>query len=135
METTQTQHTPELEFKIHAPQFLKEVFNNNPTLGATLRIPANTLRVYLGQIAERASELNDPKMNAIMCQMALYEIADQYSKDYDANLTKKIISEKYTSAPETAKERDELKRENEELKARVKELEEEVETLRQFDER
>jgi hypothetical protein len=85
----------EQEFRIHTPAFLSEVFDNNPRLGATLRIPANTLRLYLIQIATRASELNDPKLNAIMCQMALYEIADPYSNEYDAKKTKQIISKKY----------------------------------------
>ena len=82
------------EFKIHAPNFLKEVFNNN-RLGGVLKFPANILRTYLIQIAQRASELNDPKLNAIMCQMALYEIADPESKEYNPKLVKKIIDKKY----------------------------------------
>lgn len=87
---------PELEFKINTPQFLKEVFDNNPTLGGVLFVPANTLQSYLYQIAQRASELNDPKLNAIMCQMALYEIADPYQKGYNGELTKSIIAKKYS---------------------------------------
>ncbi len=85
----------ELEFKIHAPNFLKEVFDLNPKLGGVLFVPANTLRTYLLQIAQRASELNDPKLNAIMCQMSLYEIADPESKEYDREKTMKIIRAKY----------------------------------------
>lgn len=51
--------------------------------------------------------------------------------DDEAKANARLIA----AAPETAKERDELKKENEELKSRIKELEDEVETLRQFDER
>ncbi len=86
----------ELEFKINTPAFLKEVFDHNPTLGGVLKVPVNVLRNYLQQIAERASQLNDPKLNAIMCQMALYAIADPYDKDnYDAERTSEIIKAKY----------------------------------------
>lgn len=87
---------PLLEFRIHAPQFLKEVFNANPRLGSVMFIPANTLRLYLLQIAQRAAELNDHKLNAIMCQMALYSIADPWAEDFDAKKTKEIISKKYS---------------------------------------
>lgn len=86
---------PELEFRINSPAFLKEIFNNNPTLGRVLFAPANIFQNYLYQIAERASQLNDPKLNAIMCQMSLYEIADPYSSEYNQEATNKIISGKY----------------------------------------
>lgn len=58
-------------------------------------VPANTLRLYLIQIAQRAAELNDPKLNAIMCQMALYSVADPYSPEFDKEITRKVISKKY----------------------------------------
>jgi hypothetical protein len=51
--------------------------------------------LYFIQIAKRASELNDPKMNAIMCQMGLYAISDPDDPDYDRELTMKIIKAKY----------------------------------------
>lgn len=89
------QRSPKLEFKICTPAFLKEVFDNNPTLGGVLYVPVNILRGYLIQIAERASELNDPKLNAIMAQMALYDECDPYSKDYDEKRTMQTISKKY----------------------------------------
>lgn len=85
-----------LEFKINTPQFLKEVFDENPKLGGIFFVPANILRNYLIQIAERASELNDPKLNAIMCQMALYSIADPYSNEFDGLKTEEIIKNKYS---------------------------------------
>jgi hypothetical protein len=100
---------PELEFKIHAPQFLTELFNNNP-LGGVFYVPCNTLRMYLTQIATRASELNDPKLNAIMCQMALYEIADPHSTEYDGDRVMKIIKAKYDTIPSAHEEKEEFGR-------------------------
>ena len=92
----QDKKCPELEFKINTPAFLKEVFDQNPTLGGVLFVPINTLQGYLAQIAERASELNDPKLNAIMCQMALYAVADPYDKEnYDRKVTEETIRKKY----------------------------------------
>lgn len=91
-------NNPMLEFKINTPQFLKEVFNENPKLGVVFKIPANIFREYLIQIANRAAELNDPKLNAIMCQMALYSIADPYSPEFNKSITEKIILKKYEKA-------------------------------------
>lgn len=88
---------PTLEFKINTPAFLKEIFDNNPKLGGVFRVPANILRTYLLQIAQRAAELNDPKLNAIMCQMSLYEIADQYAPGFNQAQTNEIISKKYSA--------------------------------------
>jgi hypothetical protein len=87
---------PHTEFKIHAPQFLKELFDLNPKLGGVLFVPANVFRLYLAQIAERASQLNDPKLNAIMVQMSLYEVADPQSPEYDAKVAADLIEKKYS---------------------------------------
>lgn len=78
-------------FTVHAPQLLKEIADCGlaPNSGV-LRVPLNVLRVYLGKIAERASQLNDPILNKIMCDMTLYDIADPASKDYSKKVIKKI---------------------------------------------
>jgi|SRR6476660_3220313 len=102
---------PELEFKIHTPNFLQEVFNNNPKLGQVFRVPANVLRQYFIQIAKRSSELNDPKLNAIMCQMSLYAISDPEQPEYDQELTMKIIRAKYDPIPSHNEEKEEFGRE------------------------
>lgn len=84
-----------IEWRINTAGFLKEVFDHNPKLGGVLRFPINVLRNFLIQIAERASEINDTKLNAIMAQMALYDRCDPYSKDYDSDFTKALINKKY----------------------------------------
>ena len=77
-----------LKWKCHTPNLLKEINNctnfNNPT---ALRI----FRDILVDVSERASEINDPKLNALMCRLTLYEIADPESKNYDSKLLNKTL--------------------------------------------
>jgi hypothetical protein len=47
----------------------------------------------LAQVAERASELNDPQLNELMCRLTLYEVADPYSGEYDPEILKEIRRE------------------------------------------
>jgi len=44
----------------------------------------------LGEVAERASQINDPQLNALMCRLALYEVADPFSKSYDKKVVERI---------------------------------------------
>lgn len=87
-----------LSFKIHTPNFLKEITDNaigaNGKMGV-LFVPMNTFRSYLLKIAKRASQLNDPKLNDIMCDMVLYEIADPESSEYNPELVS-LIKQKAT---------------------------------------
>jgi len=82
----------DLEWKMHFPTFIAEVANNNSEM-AGLKIGFQLMQNLLGQVAQRASELNDPQLNAMMCKMALYEIADPYSKEYDPERVKKILKQ------------------------------------------
>jgi hypothetical protein len=77
-------------WKVNTPGLLKEIVNNNPS-AVGLSTPIQIFAGLLGEVATRASELNDDKMNALMCRLALYEISDPYSKEYDEKLTKSII--------------------------------------------
>ena len=76
-------------WKVNTPQLLREIMGN-PGMGI-LHVPLNIYQSLLFELAERSSELNDPKLNAIMCRMALYEVSDPYSKEYDAELTNMAI--------------------------------------------
>ena len=80
------------QWKVNTPQLLREILVNNQT-----QILARPLQIFagiLGQVASRASELNDPELNALMCRLALYEISDPYSKEFDKDLTAKTINYK-----------------------------------------
>lgn len=78
------------QWRVNTPQFLKEIGENNPTL-AGMRAPLNIFKAILSEVACHASELNDPKLNALMCRLALYEISDPYSKEYDSKRVNEII--------------------------------------------
>lgn len=84
-----------VSFKINTPAFLTEIVDN--ALGANkngvLKIPLNVFRINLGLITQRCAQINDPILNKILCDMALYEQADPYSKEYDKKMIKQVESE------------------------------------------
>lgn len=80
------------QWKVNTPQLLREILVNNQT--QILDRPLQIFAGILGQVASRASELNDPELNALMCRLALYEISDPYSKEFDKDLTAKTINYK-----------------------------------------
>lgn len=80
-----------LEWKVNTPKLIEELLNHSGS-GAVL-IPLKIFRNLLTQVAIRATELNDPKLNSLMCRLALYSISDPYDKEYDKDLTNQIIDE------------------------------------------
>lgn len=83
-----------LEWRVNTPAFLKEIFDGYPSEnGAILFQPLNIFREVLVEVAERASQLNDPIMNALMVRLSLYGIADPYDKEnYDHNALTKVLN-------------------------------------------
>lgn len=61
-----------LSFDVNTPQFIKEACNN--CNGGMYAICWVLFRDLLAQVAERATELNDPVLNALMIRLNLYEI-------------------------------------------------------------
>jgi len=78
----------ELEWKVNTPSFLKEMLNN--TGAHALRIPIQIFANILAEVATRASELNDPKLNHLMSRLALYEECDPYSGLYNQELVDEL---------------------------------------------
>jgi len=76
-------------FQVHTPRLLEEVLVN--TGASALKIPMNIFRQLLGQVATRASEIDDPKLNALMIRLTLYEVADPYSNDYDPKFLRRVL--------------------------------------------
>lgn len=76
------------EWKVNTPSLLKEVLNNPST--AALAIPLQIFGSLLAKVADRASKLNDPELNLLMCRLALYEKANPYSKNYDKSVFENI---------------------------------------------
>jgi hypothetical protein len=89
---TKINDTP-LLWRVNTPQLLKEILSNNET--QPLNKPIAIFGRVLAEVAERAAELNDDKLNALMCRLAMYEVADPYSKEYDSDLTNETIRKVY----------------------------------------
>jgi hypothetical protein len=79
-----------LYFKVHAANLLREAVEGSKA-GHAIAIPMQLLIALLAQVGQRAAELNDPKLNALMCRMAIYSISDPHSSDFDKKLTNQII--------------------------------------------
>lgn len=45
----------------------------------------------LHRVSERAAQINDPELNALMCCLALYRVADESDPDYDPQAAAAII--------------------------------------------
>lgn len=77
-----------LQWQVHTPRLLNEVLTN-PSTGILHR-PIQIFANVLDELATRCSQLNDPILNDLMCRLALYDIADPYSPNYDPDVLIKI---------------------------------------------
>lgn len=82
-------NTEELQWRVNTGGLIKEVFLNPGT--APLSIPFNMFGNLLYLVADRAAELNDDRLNSLMCRLALYEESDPYHKNYDQEKTEETI--------------------------------------------
>jgi hypothetical protein len=55
-------------------------------------MPLKILRNILSMVAVRASQLNDPELNKLMCRLALYAISDPYSDGYDKEVLNEVMN-------------------------------------------
>lgn len=78
-----------LEWRCHTPELLKEIADNSNQ--PILVKPIEIFRSLLEKVAERASQLNDPGLNKLMCRLTLYAIADPQDPDYDEEAVNKIL--------------------------------------------
>ena len=63
------------DFDVNTPQFLKEACENSN--GGMYGVCWNIFKRLLAQVAERAIELNDPVLNALMVRLNLYEVPNE----------------------------------------------------------
>lgn len=82
-----------LKFKVHTGNLINEIVNN--TGSEILHKPLIVFKNLLLQIATRASELNDVELNKLMMQLALYEIADPESNEYDSEYVNDYLDGKF----------------------------------------
>ena len=80
-----------LQWKANTRQLFTELQNNKNFW--IFRQPIQIVYNLMQKVAYRASQLNDPIMNHYMCSLALYEIADQYSKGFDQKRVDQVEKE------------------------------------------
>ena len=83
--------TIKAKWRVNTPQLLREILVNQSSL-SILNKPVQIFADILGAVAERAGELNDSQLNALMCRLALYAESDPYNADYDEKLTNDTIN-------------------------------------------
>lgn len=72
-----------LNFRVHTPNLLKEIINCAiPISSGVLKVPLNEFQKCLARVADRAIELNDPILNKLMFDLALYDDCEPNGKNY-----------------------------------------------------
>lgn len=80
------------QWKVNTAELLKEVLNNPGA--AALKVPLVIFGNLLAEVASRCAEVNDPVLNGLMAQLALYEVTDPCSRQYDSTIAEGLITEK-----------------------------------------
>lgn len=78
-------------FTLHVPNLIKEIVDCglDQRQGILLK-PIEMFRKYLYGIAERCSQINDPILNKMMCDLALYSQADPQCDNYDQSMIDQV---------------------------------------------
>jgi len=79
-----------LKWRVHTHGLLKEILLDHRN--RMLEIPLNIMLGLLRQVAQRATELDDTKMNELMIRLSLYSVANPDDPEYDPELVSKIIA-------------------------------------------
>ena len=67
-----------MTFSVNTIGLLTEIVESGLDIRmGVLKTPINIFRNLLGQVAERATELNDPKLNVLMLRLWLYEASPE----------------------------------------------------------
>jgi len=83
-----------MKWRIHTTEFFNRIQEISSSLKETEAIidPLIIFRDLLVQVGKRASKLDDPIMNALMCRLTIYGIADPQDKEnYNPKLVKKVL--------------------------------------------
>jgi hypothetical protein len=79
------------EWRVHTYRLLKEIADNSGQ--PILQKPMAIFGKLLADVGERAAELNDPRLNALMLRLTIYTAADPESPDYDPDLCAQVMRE------------------------------------------
>ncbi len=99
-----SEHTEnnKLEWRCHTPRLFSEILLNP---GCRILVqPLRILLSILGEVAQKAIELDDPHLHLLMLRLTLYSSADPESDDYDPDIFKKTEAAINKAKPKTEKE-------------------------------
>ena len=91
-------------WKVVTHQLLQEVLDGNPTAWA-LATPIRIFGEKLYQVAEQAQRINDPMLNALMIELALYENANPYSERADIDVCREYADKAFNGEMKLINER------------------------------
>lgn len=81
----------QLGFKIHTKLLIEEILESNPELKLNhIIFSFKMFYEKLREVAVRCSQLNDPILNKLMCDLTLYSISDPTNSDYDSDVLNQI---------------------------------------------
>lgn len=89
--------TKQLDWKCHTPRLFEEILTNPGT--SILQVPLKILLSILGEVAQRAIELDDRELNRLMIRLTLFSCADPASEDYDEELVRKYMERDTKPSP------------------------------------
>jgi hypothetical protein len=93
-----------LPWRVNTPSLLKQIANSTP--GAEIfKSPLQIFGDLLSEVGACAARLNDPELNALMCRLAIYEIADPYNPNYDAKRVDRVLKLAESEKRKAKKER------------------------------
>jgi hypothetical protein len=83
-------HSPLTCWKVHVRSLFEEIIKGSGQ--SIYKLPLHMTHGLLLEVAEAASRINDPELNALMCKLALYAISDPYDKEhYDSKQMGRIL--------------------------------------------
>ena len=85
---SENMETVGLTWKCHTPRLFEEILVNPGTSG--LQQPLIIFRSILAEVAQRAIELNDDKLNLLMLRLTLYECADPLSSNHRPEIIRQL---------------------------------------------
>lgn len=77
-------------WRVHTPNLLNEVISGN-TGGWVFKIPMQILGDLLYQVGQRAAQINDTELNALMARLTIYSMADPKAPDFDQEKLNQLL--------------------------------------------
>ena len=83
-----------MQFRVDTVSLLKEIADAGlPRNMGVLKIPINIFKSLLGEVAQRATEINDPRLNILMLRLTLYEVPNSKITEMIEHMEKLVVEE------------------------------------------